>query len=148
MERRKARKAALEILFQRELTGQKLGEIFQTRELALGEETTSFTLELVRGVIANQAEIDALIRSHTDNWALERMPVTDRTIIRIGIYEMLHEPGIPYSVSINEAVELAKLYGTQDSGKFVNGILGKIAAELKEEEPKEGQGLAGGADKS
>ncbi|MCL6471967.1 MAG: transcription antitermination factor NusB [Firmicutes bacterium] len=131
-ERRKARKDALEILYEKEITDQPIDEIIKNRELARGEEPSEFTMKLVDGVYRHQQQIDNIIREHTDNWALERMPIVDRNLIRIGLYEMLYEEDIPYSVSINEAVELAKIYGMEESSKFVNGILGRIASELKE----------------
>jgi N utilization substance protein B len=130
-QRTKARKDALEILFQREITGQSLPEVLKVREEASGETVSGFCVKIIQGVEKYKREIDQLIREYTDNWALERMPVVDRNIIRIGLYEILHEPDIPVSVSINESVELAKVFGGQDSGKFVNGILGRIAQELK-----------------
>lgn len=98
-----------------------------------------FGLRLVEGVLSHRPEIDKAIQDHSQEWSLERMPVVDRNIIRLGIYEMLYEEDIPVSVSINEAVELAKTYGTRDSSKFINGILGRIAQEreaiLEESEP-------------
>jgi N utilization substance protein B len=131
-ERRKARKDALEILYEREITKQPFGEIIKNRVIARGEEPSDFTIKLVYGVENHLQEIDKIISSHTDNWTLERMPIVDRNLIRIGLYEMLYEEDIPYSVSINEVVELAKIYGMEESSKFVNGILGRIATELKE----------------
>ncbi len=130
--RHKARKDALEVLFQRDITGQALEEIIQNREAAFGSVLSDFAVNLIYGVAEHQEEIDRLIRSHADHWSLERMSLVDRNIIRIGRYEILYEPDIPINVSINEAVELAKVYGDMDeSSKFVNGILGRIAAELK-----------------
>lgn len=132
-ERRKARKDALEILYEKEITRQPLDKILENRKIARGEEPNDFTLRLVEGVEEHLKQIDNIIRAHTDNWAIERMPIVDRNLIRIGLYELLYEEDIPYSVSINEAVELAKIYGMEESSKFVNGILGRIATELKEE---------------
>ncbi|MBE0447538.1 MAG: transcription antitermination factor NusB [Actinobacteria bacterium] len=131
-ERRKARKDALEILYEREITKQPFGEIIKNRVIARGEEPSDFTIKLIYGVENHRQEIDDLISAHTDNWTLERMPIVDRNLIRIGLYEMLYEEDIPYSVSINEVVELAKIYGMEESSKFVNGILGRIAAKLKD----------------
>lgn len=131
LERRKARKAALEILYQREITGGSITSILENHLYpAANDPLTSFTLRILLGIEEHQNEIDALIARYTDNWALERMPLLDRNMIRISIYEMLYEPDIPQSVSINEAIELAKIYGSQDSSKFVNGILGKIASSV------------------
>lgn len=131
-ERRKARKDALEILYEREITKQPFGEIIKNRVIARGEEPSDFTIKLIYGVEDHHQEIDEIISAHTDNWTLDRMPIVDRNLIRIGLYEMLYEKDIPYSVSINEVVELAKIYGMEESSKFVNGILGRIATELKD----------------
>jgi len=131
-ERRKARKDALEILYEKEITQQPLEVIIRNRKLARDEQPSDFTVRLIEGIEENREQIDNVIRSHTDNWALERMPIVDRNLIRIGLYEMLYEEDIPYSVSINEAVELAKVYGMEESSKFINGVLGRIATELKE----------------
>jgi len=136
-ERRKARKDALEILYEIEIAGQPLEEVIKNRVLARGEEPSEFTIKLVKGVLEHLKQIDTIINEHTDNWALERMPIVDRNLIRIGLYELLYEEDIPYSVSINEAVELAKIYGMEESSKFVNGILGRIATELKQAEETE-----------
>ncbi len=141
-ERRKARKDALEILYEKEITGQPLDVIIKNRKVARAEEASEFTVELVEGVEKHLKQIDSIIRAHTDNWALERMPIVDRNLIRIGLYELLYEEDIPYSVSINEAVELAKIYGMEESSKFVNGVLGRIATELKEEK-ETGKGKRG-----
>ncbi|MHB0975676.1 MAG: transcription antitermination factor NusB [Candidatus Aquicultorales bacterium] len=130
--RHKARKDALEVLFQKEITGDEVDEIILVREVAFGHVPDEFAMKLIRGVLEHQGDIDRHIRSHADHWSLERMSLVDRNIIRLGIYEMLFEPDIPASVSINEAVELAKTFGDMDeSSKFVNGILGRIAAEIE-----------------
>lgn len=137
-DRRKARTVALEIIYQKEITGASLDEIIKNR-IGAGENEPpcDFSMTLITGVIDHQEELDELITGHADNWALDRMPSLDRNIIRISLYEMLYEDDIPFSVSINEAVELAKIYGTEDSGKFVNGVLGKIASELETQKIKE-----------
>ena len=113
---------------------QKPGSVVRLKTPLTGN--TQFN-DLIKGPISfNNEELDDLIARYADNWALDRMPLLDRNIIRISLYEMLHEEDIPYSVSINEAVELAKVFGTEDSGKFVNGILGKIASELQTSKTK------------
>jgi len=138
LERRKARKAALEILYQREITENSVDLILHhhlySQEI---EPLSEFCLRILRGIAQHQSEIDALIKGSTDHWALERMPLLDRNIIRISIYEMLFEDDIPHSVSINEAIELAKIYGTSDSSKFVNGVLGKIATNMSKKDTKD-----------
>jgi transcription antitermination protein NusB len=84
---------------------------------------------LVEGVQANQADIDALIATHADRWALSRMPVVDRNVLRMALFELLWCDDVPPAVAINEAVELAKSLSTEDSGRFINGLLGRIAEE-------------------
>src|SRR6266446_4544932 len=85
-----------------------------------------FADPLIRGALEHRDEADAIIRTHAHNWELHRIAAVDRNILRLAIYEMLHRDDIPPVVSINEAVDIAKKFSTQDSGKFVNGILDKI----------------------
>lgn len=126
--RRLSRELALKVLFQIDLVNTNMEEAlkynFESNELS--EEVKEFTTTLVRGVISNLAEIDKEIISYTNNWSLERITNIDRNILRIAIYEILYIDNIPKSVSINEAVELAKKYSTKSSFSFVNGVLGKI----------------------
>jgi len=126
--RRLSRELALKVLFQVDLVNANMEEslkyIFENNKFP--EEVREFTLIIVKGVISNLIEIDKTIKDYTDNWSLERITNIDRNILRIAIYEILHTKDIPKSVSINEAVELAKKYGTNSSFSFVNGVLGKI----------------------
>jgi N utilization substance protein B len=92
--------------------------------------TRLFADKLIRGVIEHRPDLDKSIQAHAENWDLNRMAVVDRNILRLAIYEMHYRDDIPPVVSINEAVDVAKKYSTQDSGKFVNGILDKIKGEL------------------
>ena len=85
---------------------------------------------MIRGTLQHRDAIDAEIQKHAQNWDLRRMAAVDRNILRLAIYEMLHRDDIPPVVSINEAVDIAKKFSTQDSGKFVNGLLDKIKGEL------------------
>jgi len=93
-------------------------------------ETRLFAEPLIRGVLQFRAEIDECIKKHTQNWDFNRIAVVDRNVMRLAIFEMLHRDDIPPVVSINEAVDIAKKFSTQDSGKFVNGILDKVRGEL------------------
>jgi N utilization substance protein B len=131
--RRVAREMALKILFQFDLVHCNVNEAssytFQVENLLQcndSDSIISFSQDLVKGVLANLNEIDALIRKHANNWSLERMANIDRNILRIAIYEIVFIDNIPKSVSINEAVELAKKYSTENSFGFVNGVLGKV----------------------
>jgi transcription antitermination protein NusB len=89
-----------------------------------------FAEPLIRGALEHRTEADELIKKHAQNWDLHRMAAVDRNVLRLAIYEMLYREDIPPVVSINEAVDIAKKFSTQDSGKFVNGILDKIKGEL------------------
>lgn len=97
-------------------------------------ETLSYATLLVMGVQEHAADIDALITRHAERWALDRMPVIDRNLLRVAVFELLWGPEAPAPVVINEAIELAKLFSTEDSGRFINGILGKVA-EARESHP-------------
>jgi N utilization substance protein B len=90
----------------------------------------SFAEPLIRGTLEHISEIDGQIKKYAQNWDLHRMAVVDRNVLRLAIYEMLHRDDIPPVVSINEAVDIAKRFSTEDSGKFVNGILDKIKGDL------------------
>jgi N utilization substance protein B len=93
-------------------------------------ELRGFADPLIRGTLEQRAAVDAVINQHAMNWDLHRMAAVDRNILRLAVYEMLHRDDIPPVVSINEAVDIAKKFSTQDSGKFVNGILDKVRSEL------------------
>ena len=100
-----------------------------------GPDVLDYARSVVEGVQAHQADIDVLIARYADRWALDRMPVIDRTIVRMALYELLYRDDIPVAVGINEAVELAKSFSTDDSGRFVNGLLGRIAEDERTPEP-------------
>ena len=96
------------------------------RYLYSSSKALEFAQELAEGVVEHQEEIDRLIQKYSQNWRLERMNVTDRNILRLATYELLYRPDIPPKVSLNEAIELAKEFGTEDSPAFVNGILDAV----------------------
>ena len=97
-------------------------------------ELSEYAENLVAGVVERQADIDGYLERASENWSLERMPYLDRAILRVAVYEMLFADDVPVSVAIDEAVELAKVYGGEDeSSRFVNGVLGKIARVLEDE---------------
>jgi transcription antitermination protein NusB len=137
-ERRKARHQALHILYQSEITCEPTGEILGTRAWSEEDgEPGPFCREILAGVEAHRPTIDETIEGISENWVLSRMPIVDRNILRIAAYEIVFAEDIPASVSINEAVEMAKVYGGEDSSKFVNGILGRLADEHGHEEGAE-----------
>jgi len=129
LERRRARHQALHILYQREITDQPLSRILSEGTFNVEDgEPTEYCRDVVLGVEMHQARIDRLIEETSENWALSRMPLVDRNILRLAVFEMLYrDEDVPDSVAINEAVEMAKVYGGEDSSKFVNGILGRLA---------------------
>jgi len=90
-----------------------------------------YAVRLVQGVAEHRDEVDSLLRKFSEHWALERMPAVDRAVLRLAGYELGWEPDMPTAVVISEAVELAKQYSTKDSGRFVNGLLSRIAEELR-----------------
>lgn len=126
--RHKGRQIALQILYQKDVAGVPLEEALATYQSHLNPspEAFAFARELVEGVAEHQIQIDEIIQKYSENWRLERMSVTDRNILRLATYELLYRPDIPPKVAINEAIELAKEFGTEDSPAFVNGILDAI----------------------
>jgi transcription antitermination protein NusB len=158
--RRTAREMAVQMLYQNDLGGGNLPQIFNTFDLALyvlpepagetedeagaaarpavpvikdraeyakrrkrAEDAFHYAQALVRGTVEHRQQIDDLIRGQADNWRLERMPAVDRNILRLAVYEMLFEMDIPKLVVVDEAIELAKKFGSEQSGRFVNGLL-------------------------
>ncbi|MFN3966126.1 MAG: transcription antitermination factor NusB [Endomicrobiia bacterium] len=133
-QRRKARELALKTLYLMDVTGISLEEasdiiLYGNKE---NENVLKFMKEIVYGTTENKTQIDNLITKYAKNWELSRMATVDRNILRIGTYEILKTPETPINVIIDEAVEIAKIYSTSDSGKFVNGILDKIKKERNE----------------
>lgn len=125
--RRAARKRALDVLYEADLKDRPLPEVLAAHlEADAPDPLPDFALELVRGVHRHRDEIDGLISQHARGWRLPRMPVVDRNVLRMGVFELLHSPEIPRAVAINEAVALAKELSTDDSGRFVNGVLSRI----------------------
>jgi transcription antitermination protein NusB len=126
--RSKARKRALDVLFEAELRGLPVLGLLAER-MSLGEQPTpEYAAEIVRGVASHSAEIDRLISSNAVDWTLERMPAVDRNILRIGIWELLWADDVPDGVAISEAVVLAQDLSTDSSPAFVNGLLGAVQA--------------------
>ena len=126
-ERRRSRERALELLYEAESKGVSPASLLA--ELQIRPER--YATELIQGVSAQAEEVDAIIVSHANDWALARMPVIDRQLLRLATYELLARPDIPTAVVLDEAVELAKSYSTENSGRFVNGVLAAIALELR-----------------
>jgi N utilization substance protein B len=126
--RSKARKRAVDILFEADLRGEDPVTLIAGRiGSADVPPVNDYTVTLVEGVKAHQARIDDLISEHAEGWTLQRMPAVDRAVLRIGLYELLWATDVPDAVAIDEAIELAKGLSTDDSPRFVNGVLGRIA---------------------
>lgn len=128
--RHQARELALKSLFQLETSTEDADEVlhYQAVEAGVTSDTEAFARELVRGVIDNRERLDALLSGASDNWKLDQMAKVDRIVLRIAIYEIAIHRKAPTKAAINESIELAKTFSGEDAGRFVNGILGKVAA--------------------
>ena len=126
--RRKSRELAMQALFCMDVLQNDSEDIIQrlSEMLRLTPDSQAFYLTLIKGVLENRPRLDALIEQFSSNWKISRMGCVDRNILRIGAYELLFCPDIPPKVTINEAVDIGKLYGTEESGAFINGILDGI----------------------
>ncbi len=132
--RRKAREVALQFLYQLDLNSDDdpipHDEEFWARH-PVDDDTHAFADALVRGTKSNQAKIDHAISQFAEHWDLERMAVVDRNILRLAVYELLWTAAVPPKVAINEAIEIAKKFGTRESSRFINGLLDRIHKELR-----------------
>jgi len=130
--RTSAREAALQMLYAVEAGEESVEHVIRQfwRQTPGDAEGRAYADELVRGITEGQEAVDGLIRAASENWRLERMTRVDRNILRVAAYELAHATDVPRAVAIDEAVELAKRFGTEDSSKFVNGVLERIASEL------------------
>src|SRR5438270_1320435 len=128
-----ARELALKALFELENDGadEERSLAYHVSESRADPEVADFARTLIRGVREHQAEIDALLAEASRNWGLDQMAKVERTLLRIATFEIRYLPDVPLRAAINESIELAKTFGGPDSGKFVNGILGRIAAEAE-----------------
>jgi N utilization substance protein B len=124
--RSKARKRALDILFEAEMRRESPLSVLDTRTIQADPPVTSYAAELVRGVQAHRELIDELLAEHSRGWALDRMPAVDRNILRLGAYELLWATDVPEAVAISEAVLLAQDLSTDASPAFVNGLLARL----------------------
>ncbi len=131
--RRKSREFALQVLYQIEMGSSEpkavLVHFWQNQEA--DPSVREFTTQLVEGAYRNRKEIDQLIEKHAAHWKLGRMAVVDRNILRLGVYELVYLHEVPRSVALNEAIEIAKRFGTENSGAFINGILDQVAKEVR-----------------
>jgi N utilization substance protein B len=128
--RHHARELALKVLFQIEGTGDDPEEVlrYHASESGASEDVTNFARELVRGVLDNQEKLDAILSEASEHWKLGQMAKVDRAILRIAVYEIAIDRKVPTKAAINESIELAKTFSGDEAGRFVNGILGRVAA--------------------
>ena len=128
--RREARRTAIDLLYQADLTGADARDVLRDWSEA-GREVPRFARELAEGTAGAQVQIDILLAEHAKDWTVERMAALDRTILRVAVYEMVHRSDVPNAAAISEAVEAAGELSAEESRRFVNGVLGSIARELE-----------------
>jgi N utilization substance protein B len=133
--RSKARKRAVDLIYEADLRGADPIATLAERIALADPPINDYTVTLVEGVSAHRADIDQMLSDYSEGWTLERMPGVDRAILRVGLFELLWADDVPDAVAIDEAVELAKALSTDDSPKFVNGILGRV---LRDQIPTSG----------
>jgi transcription antitermination protein NusB len=135
--RRRAREIALQVLYQLDIRPAEPEEALDLyfENFRPSDKAREYCRRLIDGVVQNREEIDRLIEENAENWTLKRIAVVDRNILRISAFELLHCPDVPFKVSLDEAIELAKKFSTDDSGSFINGILDRIHSLAAPGEP-------------
>lgn len=130
--RRKGRELALQVLYQVDMSGEHAEVVLRNfaESFEHSPKAHQFGESLVRGVLARHGEIDATIAAASEHWRLERLSRVDANVIRIAVYEMTTPPGLPIEIAINEAIEVARKFGTAESASFVNGVLDEVAGRL------------------
>jgi N utilization substance protein B len=124
--RSKARKRALDVLYEAELRSVDPVSTLAERIRLAEPPVNDYTIELVEGVQGNRSRIDEILAEYAEGWSVDRMPDVDRAVLRLGVYELLWRSDVPDAVAIDEAVELAKTLSTDESPRFVNGVLGRV----------------------
>jgi N utilization substance protein B len=124
--RSKARKRALDVLFECEVRGLPLGQTLDERVIAGEPPVNEYTVHLIRGIAEHQSRIDDLVATYAQGWTLDRMPTVDRNALRIGVFEILYVDEVPDAVAVSEAMSLVRDLSTDESPGFVNGVLGNI----------------------
>jgi transcription antitermination protein NusB len=133
--RSKARKRALDLLYESDLRRTDPRDTVAERLAQSDPPIPEYTVELVEGVTGNLDRIDELLGEHAEGWAVERMPPVDRAVLRLALYELLWRPDVPPAVAIDEAVELAKSLSTEESPRFINGVLARVLREHQASQP-------------
>lgn len=145
--RTQSRECALQILYQYEMNPEPmleiLGKFWSQQDEAFAEDVRGFAGKLAAGTVENLPEIDKVVERYADNWEISRMAMIDRNIMRLATYELLYLADVPPKVTLNEAVNLAKKFSQEESGKFVNGVLDKISHTEKPKTPKDHDPSAG-----
>lgn len=126
--KRRARERALELLYEAECRGEDAAGALARCRIA----PDPYAVALVEGVHEHLAELDSMISARSESWTVERMPAVDRTLLRLGLYELMHRPDVPTGVVLSEAADLATEFSTDRSAPFVNGILAKLAGEVRD----------------
>lgn len=124
--RSKARKAALDLLYESDIRKASVADLLFKRITEMDYEAREFTKELISGIDSNRRKIDELIATYAQGWDMDRMPVLDRNILRLAIFELLWSKSVPEAVAISEALELATSFSTEESSKYINGVLSKV----------------------
>jgi transcription antitermination protein NusB len=124
--RSKARRRALDILFEADSRGVPASEVLDARVALSDPPVNDYTAVLVRGVVENQHRVDELLTTYAEGWRLERMPMVDRNVLRLGVYEVLYADDVPDEVALSQAVNLARELSTDESPAFVNGVLANV----------------------
>lgn len=140
--RRRARAVALQTLFEVDVAAHDPSQVLQQRlqDCSLHHDTVEFARHLVQGALENLPQLDLIIQEIAPEWPFDQMSPIDRNILRIAAFEMIFDPDIPIKVAINEAVELAKLFGSESTRRFVNGALGTLASkQISKEQHSEGK---------
>ncbi|WP_379966448.1 transcription antitermination factor NusB [Ectobacillus sp. sgz5001026] len=130
MKRRTSREKAMQALYQIDIAGEIDPKIALHNTLEEGEENNEFLQQLVLGVSENKEEIDSVIAKNLENWTLERIGTVDRNILRLAVFELMYMQEIPENVTINEAIEIAKIFGDEESRRFINGVLSKVKESI------------------
>lgn len=133
-ERSAARRVALQVLYEVDSSGHKVGEVISSQLLhvSLSERGTRYLRKLVTGVLSSREKLDQVIQKYAPEWPLDQVAIIDRNILRIAVFELGVETSVPLKVAIDEAVQLAKLFGADGAARFVNGVLGSLADDFED----------------
>jgi transcription antitermination protein NusB len=130
--RSKARKRAVDLLYEGDLRSVDPAEVLRERLAAADPPVNEYTVDVVEGIGSQRERIDEILSQYSEGWTLERMPPIDRAILRLGVYELLWREDVPSAVVIDEAVELAKTLSTDESPRFVNGVLARVLRDAQD----------------